>query len=415
MENRNATGEAMRSDSLTLAALILLAACGERGPKLATVAIEKLPSGVEKVTSPGPTAWSDTSGWKLVEVYRIGGAESEAGAELIEPQDLTLDPSGGVYISDQKPAVIKQFDATGRFVRTIGRDGSGPGEFRVAFLAAAPGHLVVHDPRSSRTSVFDSAGIFLRSWNSSCCFWSSIMVDRDGTIRIPTDDDTKRGQPGMAAYIRYRLDGTLIDTMRLEYERVEEKFWSLSGGSGSNKMQMMTTIPLARSVELGLDPAGGVVLGRNDRYELVVSGTGQDTVQVFGRAATGNPIDGARRQLIRDSLVENFAKQFDKSAVEQAFRVSDLPSTAPLFRSVAVDRLGNRWLEVDDDGVAANRRFDVFDSTGAYLGQVPIPHDFGNAWGTAWGTDRVATSTEDADGMPVVVVYGIAKGSPKTR
>lgn len=392
-----------------IAALILLAGCGERGPKLATVAIEKLPSGVEKVMSPGPTAWADTSGWKLVELYRIGGAEAEAGAELIDPQDLALDPSGGVYISDQKPAVIKQFDASGRFARSIGRDGSGPGEFRVAFLAAAPGHLVVHDPRSSRTSVFDSAGGFLRSWNSSCCYWSTIIVDRDGTIRIPTSDDAKRGQPGRAAYLRYRLDGTLIDTMRVDYEKVEEKYWQLSGGSGQNQMRMMMSVPLTTSVELGLDPAGGVVLGRNDRYELVVSGTGQDTVQVFGRAATGNPIDGARRQLIRDSLVENYAKQFDKKAVEEAFRVSDLPSTAPLYRNVAVDRLGNRWLEQDDGGVAANRRFDVFDSTGAYLGQVPIPRIFGNGWGTNWGTDRVATSAEDEDGMPVVVVYRISR------
>ncbi len=392
-----------------IAALILLAGCGERGPKLATVAIEKLPSGVEKVMSPGPTAWADTSGWKLVELYRIGGAEAEAGAELIDPQDLALDPSGGVYISDQKPAVIKQFDASGRFARSIGRDGSGPGEFRVAFLAAAPGHLVVHDPRSSRTSVFDSAGGFLRSWNSSCCYWSTIIVDRDGTIRIPTSDDAKRGQPGRAAYLRYRLDGTLIDTMRVDYEKVEEKYWQLSGGSGQNQMRMMMSVPLTTSVELGLDPAGGVVLGRNDRYELVVSGTGQDTVQVFGRAATGNPIDGARRQLIRDSLVENYAKQFDKKAVEEAFRVSDLPSSAPLYRNIAVDRLGNRWLEQDDGGVAANRRFDVFDSTGAYLGQVPIPRIFGNGWGTNWGTDRVATSAEDEDGMPVVVVYRISR------
>ena len=234
-------------------------------------------------------------------------------------------------------------------------------------------------------------------------------MDRDGTIRIPTSDDAKRGQPGRAAYLRYRLDGTLIDTMRVDYEKVEEKYWQLSGGSGQNQMRMMMSVPLTTSVELGLDPAGGVVLGRNDRYELVVSGTGQDTVQVFGRAATGNPIDGARRQLIRDSLVENYAKQFDKKAVEEAFRVSDLPSSAPLYRNIAVDRLGNRWLEQDDGGVAANRRFDVFDSTGAYLGQVPIPRIFGNGWGTNWGTDRVATSAEDEDGMPVVVVYRISR------
>jgi hypothetical protein len=58
------------------------------------------------------------------------------------------------------PAVIKQFGSTGAYVRSIGRDGSGPGEFKAALVATAPGLLVVHDPASARTSVFDSAGGF---------------------------------------------------------------------------------------------------------------------------------------------------------------------------------------------------------------------------------------------------------------
>ena len=51
----------------------------------------------------------------------------------------------------------------------------------------------------------------------------------------------------------------------------------------------------------------------------------------------------------------------------------------------------------------------MFDSTGAYLGAVPVPVEFGAAWKTAWGTDNVATISEDADGLPVVVVYGVEK------
>jgi DNA-binding beta-propeller fold protein YncE len=84
-------------------------------------------------------------------------------AELTEPRSVALDATGGVYIADSKPAVIKQFGPGGGFIRSFGREGGGPGEFRIAFLATAPRVLVVHDAESSRTSVFDTTGAFLRS------------------------------------------------------------------------------------------------------------------------------------------------------------------------------------------------------------------------------------------------------------
>ena len=59
-------------------------------------------------------------------------------------------------------------------------------------------------------------------------------------------------------------------------------------------------------------------------------------------------------------------------------------------------------------------RFDVFDSTGAYLGAVPVPKEFGLSYQTVWGVDRVATIGEDGDGLPVVVVYRVEKRGVRT-
>ena len=107
-------------------------------------------------------------------------------------------------------------------------------------------------------------------------------------------------------------------------------------------------------------------------------------------------------------MVGIYAKQFDKKAVEEAFTFSTFRPwrRLPLAQ---VDGRRNRWVLLDDGGSRANARFDVFDSTGAYLGAVPVPREFGDSWRTVWGVDRVATIGEDADGLPVVVVYGIEK------
>lgn len=393
---------------------MFLAACAERGPMLPVPQVTTLPNGVVEVKNSGPSAWADTSGWRLVEVYRVGGAGAEGDGELVNPQSIALGADGGLYVADQQPPVIKQYGPDGTFLRKFGREGSGPGEFRVGFIATAPGVLVLHDPRESRTTVFDSAGTFLRSWPSSCCYWSSIVVTRDTLIHVPTGSiQPDAAGPDRALprrhYLRYRLDGTLVDTMTIQNPGKEEPAWTLTGGTGNDKFMMSTSVPLAASATWALDPAGGAIAAWSEDYRFVVSRTGMDTVQLVSLAATAPPISDARRQHIRDSMVTLYTKQFGAEAVEDAFKVSDIPSVAPMFDAIEVDGRRYRWVRRDDGGVRASARFDVFDSTGAYLGAVPVPLDFGSSWSNVWGEDLMATSTEDADGLPVVVMYRIER------
>lgn len=405
--------------ALACSATALLLACTDRGPKLAVPTVTTLPNGAVEVKNTGPSAWADTSGWKLMELYRVGGADAEGlGAEeLVDPQSVALDAAGGVYVADRKPAIIKQFGPAGGYIRSFGREGSGPGEFRVAFMATAPGALVLHDPQSSRTSVFDSAGTFVRSWVSSCCYWSSILVSRDSLIYIPTSGGpTPQGERPKQHYLRYRLDGTLVDTMRiLNPATGDEPEWQLSGGSGQQKMMMSTSVPLAAGTTWALDPSGGAIFAWTGDYRFVATRTGLDTSQVVSLSARPVAVSDERRTHIRDSMVKLYDKQFDPGAVKDAFRLSDIPSTAPYFESIQVDRRRNRWVRRDDGGNPLAARFDVFDSTGAYLGAVPVPTTFGSSWQTVWGTGRVATIGEDADGLPVVVVYRIQRGGASRK
>jgi len=391
----------------------MLAACSDRGPSLDVPVVTTLPNGAVEVANRGPSGWADTTGWKLVELYRVGGVDAMGGGpeELVDPMGLALSPSGVLYVVDQKPGVIKQFDAEGRYLRSFGREGGGPGEFQVAFIAAAPGTLVLHDPRAARTSVFDSTGQFLRSWNSSCCYWSRIYVSLDSVIHVQTGN-VQRALTAVKQrrYLRYRFDGTFLDTMAIYADGGSElKVWQIAGGSGKNSWAMATDIPLVPSVSVALDPAGGAVVGWPASYQFIATATGHDTTQVVTLAASPAVVPDARRTRIRDSMVSLYEKDYDPKVVREAFQLADIPATAPFYESIQVDGHRNRWVRPDDGGDGSNARFDVFDSSGAYLGAVPMPPTFGSTWQTVWGTDRVATIAEDAEGLPVVVVYGIER------
>lgn len=393
-----------------LFASAFVVACGDKGPALAKPVMTTLPNGAVEVRNSGPSGWVDTMGWKLVELYRVGGSTAGGPGELVNPLSVAVDQAGGVYVGDMKPAIIKQYDPTGAYVRDIGREGGGPGEFKVTQVATAPGLLVVHDPVSARTSVFDSAGRFLRSWNSTCCNWTGIGVSREGVVAVPfTGHPTGPRHPGDAYYVRCQLDGSLVDTLHIAGPDGvgEPRRWSFESANGN---QYFVPIPLTPAVSMTLNPAGGAVLGWSGAYRFFATRTGLDTTQVVSLETDAVGMTDARRTRIRDSMVDRWGDGgIDRKATDEAFKLADMPSTAPYFESIAVDGSGNRWVRRVDGGSQASARFDVFDSTGAYLGAVPVPVEFGSASKTAWGKGRVATMTETTDGLPVVVVYGVKR------
>jgi len=67
---------------------------------------------------------------QLQELWRIGG-DSDADGEFFGLiTDIGVHPSGDVYLLDMQLSEVKAFTPDGEYLRSIGREGEGPGEFR---------------------------------------------------------------------------------------------------------------------------------------------------------------------------------------------------------------------------------------------------------------------------------------------
>jgi DNA-binding beta-propeller fold protein YncE len=84
---------------------------------------------------------------------------------LKRPTGLAYDPAGRrIYVADTHAHDVKVFDADGKLVTTLGRRGSGDGEFNFpTHLAFARGELYVTDTLNNRIQVFSADGTTLRS------------------------------------------------------------------------------------------------------------------------------------------------------------------------------------------------------------------------------------------------------------
>jgi sugar lactone lactonase YvrE len=105
------------------------------------------------------------------------GKKGVAGAGLDEfdaPTEVAVAPNGDVFVGDGHTgggaaignARIMRFDANGKFLKTWGKKGMGPGEFDVIHTIAfdSRGRLFVGDRQNNRIQIFDRDGKFIAQW-----------------------------------------------------------------------------------------------------------------------------------------------------------------------------------------------------------------------------------------------------------
>jgi sugar lactone lactonase YvrE len=127
---------------------------------------------------------TDVGGHVVVKLNREGqalltiGTKGEAGEwneaagsrKLNQPNDVVIAANGDVFVAQGHTpgpggdARVVKFDKTGKFIKSWGGKGSGPGQFQVAHGIAidAKGLLWVADRENQRIQVFDQDGTFVR-------------------------------------------------------------------------------------------------------------------------------------------------------------------------------------------------------------------------------------------------------------
>lgn len=400
----------MNGPRWTLPLIALLGGCatGDAATARGKFTVDTLPDGTPRTMTEIPVGWSDTNGWKLVEVARITGG-TDAPGELVDPQSVAIDGAGRIYVTDRSPAALKQYEADGTFLRTIASEGRGPGEFKVGFITVQGPHIFLQDPSETHLSVFDTSGTFLRSWISFCCYWMDPIRDTAGNVGVAGPPPRTAQQGDHNPYSRtirwFRADSTAVDSMFVPAEQ-EGKYWSVKSGRNS----MSTDIPWTPHLFHAILPDHRVILGTSGQYLLAVTReNGADTVALFGRQWTPLPISDDARKAEVERRVQGSLQSWDERALRNAFLLSDVPTTAPAFDGIGVDGAGDIWIRTPLPEDSTRVLFDIFDAQYRWLGQVSGSRFLG-AFRIGFFGDKMVGQGEDEAGNPVVVVYKIERG-----
>jgi sugar lactone lactonase YvrE len=152
---------------------------------------------------------------KVLMTIGTPGAAGNPPTHLNEPNDVLVAPDGSIFIGEghndqflDPPGAngvgrISKFDRNGKFIKSWGKWGYGPGELRGAHSLAmdSKGRLFVADRGNRRIQIFDQEGKHLDTWYQFSRI-SGIYIDPKDTLYAIDSESDDAYNPGWRKGLR---------------------------------------------------------------------------------------------------------------------------------------------------------------------------------------------------------------------
>ena len=352
----------------------------------------------------------DGDGHAPGEVLRLAGTEigsSPADLDFVLVHDLVVDSEGQVYVVGHAEQVTV-LDSGGRTIRTIGRQGEGPGEFLgISSIDMAPGDtLLVYDLQLNRLTAY-----------------------APGSGRPAYTIQVRAEFPMFPFTLRSVGDGRLVGLYRMAYgsgtgrESGGEQFelLRLLGGDGALLRDSLLLLRERRPIEVAdgrgttvfvnpfsprslvrTSPAGRLVTAWTDSLRFRVYTPDGELMRTLDLSdpAPRRPITAAER----DSLIEDYAEGRPLGpALRRAIdRLGH--TTWPLLHDFAVDDRGWIWYALTPARGAAAVEWTAVDDRGAERERLTLP-----SAARLWTVRRRTAYVSETDSLdvPRVVIYSL--------
>lgn len=337
--------------------------------------------------------------------------------------------TGAVMVADPLSGDLWLLDAALRTGRKIGREGSGPGEYRQPDAVwPMPGDsTLLVDLGNARLSIFSRAGVFGRSIPIVLGTFTpgegppvTVLprgVDERGRLYFQGSNIGPAGMLDSAAVLRFDPASARTDSVILVKGPTVARTES---GSEENRQVRMRPVPFAGGDGWAVAPSGAVAVARAGTYRV-------DWVTPSGERRTGRAVPYERvrigsaekeewaafQQLVGGvgMRVENengrMSVSFARNRGGQAASMEGLtwPDVKPPFdnTSARIDASGRLWLQ--RHGRAGSPiRYDVFGSDGGLVASYTVAR---NQRVVGFGARSVYVVTFDDDGLQTLARYAM--------
>ncbi len=416
----------MRTRLLVWTTPFILAACdSDAGPSAdgPEVVVETIGDTTVVRTVSG-SVWEGEAA--LVPEVSIG--ELEGPEELLfgSIRSIAVDDDHSVYVFDGQAHHVRVFDPDGAYVKTLGRRGEGPGEFRSAeAIGVLPdGRLVVRDIGNQRVAVFGPGAGQTDHWAYDPGNFGSnfpLHTDAQGRTYLITRDLSSTDW--VMHIIVLGPDGTHLDTLPEPSSPYEPPVVVAEGEVEGGYATYRQPVPFNPVFQWTVHPSGHFVTGLPADYRIDLAR--DDGMLRIERTTDPAPVhddEGAQRR----ASVE---RRLQSNIPGWTWDGPSIPEHKPFYRQLLTGRDGRIWVRLATEGQPVENdnhdpedprsapvtwveplRYDVFEPDGTYLGVVAPPDEFWPYTNPVFDGDHVWAVTRDDLGVQRVARFRIEVG-----
>ncbi len=334
--------------SLVVAVLLVCSACSER-----------------------PSPAGDLASWTIGPTPLLEITDDDPGGEVLlgAAEHVTRLADGGVLVSDRGLHALRFFGPDGRFVRAVGRQGSGPGEFEyIRVVYRCSDSLFVEDIVARRVTVYTLDGALARTMTTSefgggteayrsACNADGLFVHHAwGQF-----DSSRRGRHRDSVAVWLAMAN---GERRAELDSVGGQDY-VAFGDGTARGLLRRTPHLAigrRHVYVGSADSGVVQV-----YTLNGASVGVRRLPDTDLRATDADLEWAKRL---DTLGQTAAEQAQS---RNEWALDTPPTTLPAYDAMLVDHDEHLWVRRHPVAGKTETPWIVFDPDGAHVATVLLP------------------------------------------
>jgi len=385
-----------------LATFVVASACADdRGPSGAGGWRTEITTAGDTTVVRTVGASAEAAVLELVEEVSIGRADGPTDEMFATIREVVPLAAGGVLVYDGGLRLLREYDAGGAHVRTIGGRGQGPGEYQSpgGIAVSTGGTIFLWDRTIRRLLRYSSSGAFGGYWDVPLYQWggaSEVLIADLGDkvfLRVTLPDprrESERTPRGEAftteAAVRIAGDGSVTDTILAPRRptAAEQGMITLNITVGRQVVQSHAAAPLMPEYHATFSPLGYFISAHGGSYSILLHRGSGGPLRIESDVARVRASGEERKAL---------AEEFEASIRRSRASVTDrweVPETKPFFsglEALRADADGRIWArlhwtatlaggETDTVGIAKWVEpvvYDVFEPDGTFMGRLQPP------------------------------------------
>jgi hypothetical protein len=271
-------------------------------------------------------------------------------------KNIAVSDEGRIFVSIPGREIINIFDDTGKYFKTFGGKGRGPGDL------SSPSHLSILDNKllvvyegypNKRISLFDLDGNFKDILRVGVSLGGCVALRNNKIAFANVNNNYNLGKRKFSLHI---IDITTRKEKKIvSYESTVQKF------SKSNQLILMT--PYDSRMRYAKTKDGNLLVGFPQEKEIKIFSPEGNLLRAFQLKM--------KREVITDEMKQKFYEQNNISnspaSYKKAVRATYFPRYIPFYRFILVDTAGNILVFPLRRAGPRVLKFQVYSPTGEYI------------------------------------------------